>query len=117
MAKYKVKGGANIGGLGVEMKQAISVVANIYKKYGYTLCITAGTDGKHMSGSKHYEGNAIDCRIWGLKEAGFFKIIPNDLQEALDDFKSGYQVVIEGDHYHIEWDPKNWKPNRHFNYD
>jgi len=114
MEKYKVKKGADISNLNVEMREALPIMASIYDKYGYSMTITSGNDGKHMSGSKHYINDAVDLRIWGIVEDGFLQIIGNEMQEMLDLHKSGYQVVIEDDHYHVEWDPKNWYPQRRF---
>ena len=114
MEKFKVKKGADISQLNVEMREALQIMAAIYEKYGYQMTITSGNDGKHMSGSKHYVNNAVDLRIWGIAEDGFLQIIGNEMQEMLDLHKSGYQVVIESDHYHVEFDPKNWYPQRRF---
>jgi len=114
MEKYKIKKGADISHLNIEMREALPIMASIYAKYGYLMTITSGNDGNHMRGSKHYINDAVDLRIWGIEDAGFLKIIGNEMQEMLDLHKSGYQVVIEGDHYHVEWDPKNWRPQRRF---
>lgn len=114
MEKYKIKKGADISHLNVEMREALPIMASIYAKYGYLMTITSGNDGRHMKTSKHYTNDAVDLRIWGLEDAGFLKIIANELQIALDNFTQGFQVVIERDHYHVEFDPKNWKPQRRF---
>jgi len=112
--KYKVKESAKVQNLNKEIKGALMVMAAIYSKYGFEMVITSGNDGRHMKTSKHYTNDAVDLRIWGLEDSGFLKIIANELQIALDNFIQGFQVVIESDHYHVEWDPKNWKPQRRF---
>lgn len=114
MIKYKIKRGAKVDSLNKEIRGALMVIAAIYEKYGYHMVVTSGNDGKHMKSSKHYTNDAVDLRIWGLEDAGFLKIIANELQIALDNFIQGFQVVIECDHYHVEFDPKNWKPQRRF---
>ena len=114
MIKINVKKGVDISKLHVQMREALPIMASIYDKYGYSFWITSANDGKHMKGSKHYDDDAVDSRTWGIVAAGFLYIIGNEMQEMLDLHCSGYQVVIEDDHYHVEWDPKNWKPQRHF---
>ena len=114
MEKYKIKKGADISHLNIEMREALPIMASVYEKYGYELTVTSANDGRHMPGSKHYTNDAVDLRIWGMKDAGFLKIIANELQIALDNFIQGFQVVIERDHYHVEWDPTNWYPQRRF---
>lgn len=77
-------------------------LANTSEKLGLTLVITSGTDGVHMSGSKHYNGDALDVRISNLT--------PAELRSTLSDLTSrlsplGFQVILEDDHIHIEYDP------------
>ena len=71
--------------------------------FGIEGVVTAGFDGKHKKGSKHYTGEAFDWRINHYD--------PEDVQvlhEALkDELGSDYDVVFhEGSHIHIEFDPK-----------
>jgi hypothetical protein len=63
-----------------------------------SLVVTCVSDGKHMPGSRHYIGNAADFRL-PLNAASFVA----DLREALG---AEYDVVLEGDHVHCEYDPK-----------
>lgn len=114
MKNYTIKEGAKVEHLNKEILGALAVMAAIYNKYGYSMVVTSGNDGRHMKSSKHYTNDAVDLRIWGLEDAGFLKIIANELQIALDNFIQGFQVVIESDHYHVEFDPKNWYPQRRF---
>lgn len=58
-------------------------------------------DGVHMPGSKHYTGEALDLRIWGLPSPGR---LASELQQALG---SDYDVVYGPDHnthIHVERD-------------
>lgn len=46
--------------------------------FGYPCVVTAGKDGTHAPGSKHYIGNALDLRITdkdGLQQATFFSVL------------------------------------------
>lgn len=67
--------------------------------------ITSGTDGQHMAGSLHYVGLAVDLRTNNLTSG--------KAQEILTALKTAvgvdYDVVLERDHIHLEYDPKELK--------
>lgn len=69
---------------------------------GKGVTITAGLDGKHMEGSKHYLGNAIDIRKW-LYTADEITALLDNLRHELG---TSYDIVEEKTHIHIEFDPK-----------
>lgn len=79
-----------------------AAVANVGEILGLGLVITSGTDGQHKPGSKHYTGEALDIRSFNIPEALRPKVIAH-LQARLG---SDYQVIVEQDHIHIEWDVK-----------
>ena len=64
--------------------------------------VTSWMDGKHVAGSRHFDGLALDIRIWGLSAAERQKAV------ALlrDELGRAYDVVLEPTHIHIEYDPK-----------
>lgn len=71
-------------------------------------CITSVMDGRHMEGSKHYEGNAFDLRTWadsyGTQLSRSEKAyLAHRLEEVLG---CDWDVVIESTHIHCEYDPK-----------
>jgi hypothetical protein len=63
--------------------------------------VTFTTNGTHSPNSLHYSGNAVDLRTRDLTQAQINNIVEN-LQEQLGD---DYDVIFEGDHIHIEYDP------------
>jgi len=69
---------------------------------GVDLVVTSARDGKHMKKSLHYMGLALDLRIrdFAKHEA---KIAAKFLQRRLG---RHYDVVLESDHIHVEYDPK-----------
>jgi len=104
MTDIKTKDGVKIDNLNKEIKGAIPIIAKVYDKYGFELAITSGHegfkgDGVHMESSKHYYFDAIDLRIWGIREAGCMDIICTTLRFELGE---GFDVVEEDDHIHIE---------------
>lgn len=65
--------------------------------------ITAGTDGIHHPGSLHYLGYAVDLRTRDLP--------PMTINASIEELKkrlgADFDVVIEGDHLHVEMQPKD----------
>ena len=65
--------------------------------------ITSGTDSVHKVGSLHYTGNALDIRTFIYRPEMVGRII-GSLQVWLG---NDYEVILEKDHIHIEYDPKH----------
>lgn len=71
----------------------------VYRKFGVAeAVITSGRDGTHKAGSFHYEGKAFDLRISNVLAA-----LVLELRRELG---SKYDVILEGDHVHVEVDGK-----------
>lgn len=71
------------------------------EKLGRDCWITSGRGGQHMDLSLHWKGRAIDIRTWGFNDA-------QGRQAALDISEligPDFDVIYEGDHIHIEYDP------------
>ena len=84
-----------------------AAAANFGESIGKDMIITSGIDGQHMEGSRHYTGEALDFRRSHLspEECDLFV---GDLRRRLD---RDYDVVLESDHVHCEYDPKpKWRP-------
>lgn len=106
---WTVKEGASIAGVKQVVIEALPVIAGVFDRYKASLVVTAGTDGKHMKGSLHYAGLALDLRI---KRVQMFRrqALCDDLKRALG---AGWDVVLEqsrsnpaNDHIHVEYDAK-----------
>lgn len=97
-------------GVEVEVKPSIQIMAawtiadeESKRITGKPITITSILDGKHRDGSKHYDGQAFDIRtfIYTVTEL-------NELMAALKEaLGPDFDVVLENDHIHIEYDPKN----------
>lgn len=88
-------------GVSWRMFHAALVAERIWRRRNADLVITSANDGKHMKGSKHYSGEALDLRIWNLM--GDEAAVTAELQKELG---PDYDVVLEKDHIHLEYDPK-----------
>lgn len=101
----RVKPGATFGPeLKPTTRRIIDAAEFAFGKFGITPTITEGyaTEG-HMAGSRHYSGDALDLRIWESNAAGVTVTIADELRYFLG---PDYDVVIESDHIHVEYDPK-----------
>ena len=57
-----LKAGVRITGMRPEILLAAVAAERVYEKAGHDCTITSCVDGKHMTGSLHYAGAAIDVR-------------------------------------------------------
>jgi uncharacterized protein YcbK (DUF882 family) len=80
-----------------------AAAANVASELGCTIMITSGTDGVHKVGSFHYTGEALDFRLPPVPIHLFVAAMQQHLGRA-------YQVIVETDHIHVEYDPKRKNP-------
>lgn len=97
----KLKDGVNLEGVQWQMFKAAVIAEAVYRKYGADLVITSANDGKHGDKTLHHKGLALDLRTWNLN--GRETEVCAELKKALGD---AYDVVLESDHIHCEYDPE-----------
>lgn len=97
-----LKPGVTARGIQPELLLALLALDGIYQHAGYPLVITALTDGKHMEGSLHYKGRAADFRTRDIPIPVVNLIIKN----TKDALGGDYDIVLESDHGHLEFDSK-----------
>lgn len=96
------KAGVSVVGI---QKETITLIAILncyfFLRVGKPLVITSCTDGNHMKNSKHYSGYAIDIRTRHLnaQEIEKFVIWFKNTNDKM------YDIVVEKDHIHVEYDP------------
>jgi len=95
----KLKPGVRVSGIRAEMALAAYVAEGIWRDQGQELVITSITEGKHSRGSLHYQGAAMDLRIWNIDAH-------RAQRDLLDRLGEDYDVVLERDHIHCEFQPK-----------
>jgi len=98
----RTKSGVDLTGVSWRMFLASILIEPIFALYGAELVITSGVDGTHKQNSKHYEGLALDYRTRDL--GGRVQEVAAKVLTLLAPL--GYDVVIESDHLHVEYDPK-----------
>ncbi len=97
-----IKRGVKARGLQPEIALAVAEAREIYRGMGVEIVITSLLDGKHSKKSLHYKGLAVDLRTRHLSPSDRALVMAR-LREALGD---EYDVVLESDHLHVEFDPK-----------
>ena len=101
----QIKAGVDLSGIRSELVLALVVADKVYERVaGKDLVLTSVRDSKHKAGSKHYVGLAADLRTSAAGiDAVKAGIIKAQLSSALG---PQFDVVVEGDHIHLELDPK-----------
>ncbi|PHQ68463.1 MAG: hypothetical protein COB92_00595 [Robiginitomaculum sp.] len=98
-----IKEGADISDLTDDMTDTFDDISEAWadEAPGVTPVITSGGDGTHSTNSLHYDGNAVDLRTNNLTQAQT-TTVASALSTSLG---SDYDVVVESDHIHVEYDP------------
>jgi hypothetical protein len=100
----KTKSGVKINGLKPEMVMGLVIAEGYFSSAGVPdMVVTSAVDGVHGFGSLHYVGYAVDLRIWGI-ESGF---LPKFVEGLSSDLGEEFDVVLESDHIHVEFQPKS----------
>lgn len=111
-APCSIKPGVDARAMTPQNLLAILTAQQLMFSRGIPFVITSLCDGKHMEGSKHYEGNAFDFRLPSryTGKASSDIEVHAELSAALG---RSYDVVLEKDpdhmenaHLHVEFDPK-----------
>ncbi len=74
----------------------------VYTLRGFVFMVTSLEDSTHGVNSLHYSGNAADIRTRHVPVAQ----LPSLHRALKDALGKDYDVVLEKDHIHIEYDPK-----------
>ena len=101
----RVKKGVSFDGVKDWILFALSVVDRIMRDRETPFVVTSVCDGKHKVGSKHYEGYAFDMRNSVFRDKADQDAFVKQLRGELDPMD--FDIVVEGDHIHIEYDPKD----------
>lgn len=98
-------------GISAEIACIIPAIDRVFAKQNITPTLTSGTDRTHSRGSLHYIGNAIDI-WWADMESTEGRRLEWIVYEEINGFPKSaaippdYDVIFEGDHIHVEYQPK-----------
>jgi len=104
-----LKAGVSLRCLKREIRRALNIIEDVYINIaGHESIITSTTEGTHSPSSLHYAGQAVDIALPGahnmyVRPGGSTNAVVKKLREMLG---KDYDVVLEKDHIHVEYDPK-----------
>lgn len=103
------KAGVNPVGVQAPTWYAVGVAEVCYRNQGVALRVTSLTDSIHPDLKNiHGNGFAADLGIRGMTSQTVAKIV-EEMKYHL--YSLGYDVVLETDHIHVEYDPKPGRSN------
>jgi len=98
-----IKPGVDLRGIQPQMSVAYTIAAIVFWEQAGSACwITSATDSIHGMNSLHPKGLALDLRTKHLRAEQVHPVFMA-LKTALGE---QFDVVLEADHIHIEFDPK-----------
>lgn len=97
------KQGVLVYGLAPEMLLALDIATKAFQAISKDCIVTSARGDRHSEKSRHYSGLAVDVRTRHLNETQITEIM-DLLKKALG---PDYDVILESNHIHIEYDPKN----------
>lgn len=94
-----IKAGVDISRLRPEIRKKLGAIEGIVLACdSKELVITSTYEGTHSAGSLHYANLAVDIRRDQAMTYGY-----KEIKRVLG---ADYDVILEGNHIHIEYDPK-----------
>ena len=88
-----------VQGIRPELLVGLMIVSDLCWAYGIAAVVTSIVDGLHMRNSLHYSGAGVDFEIGDAPNRSVFA---SELRGRLG---RDYDVVDEGDHIHVEYQP------------
>ncbi len=102
----RFKTGVYVRGISPELLVGLAVMDKVYEENGYRMTVTSVSDSRHSEKSLHYSGRAADLRTYDLGPETTQTIHQQGRRELPMDF----DLVLEADHFHLEYDPKGKLP-------
>lgn len=89
-----------VSGIQQETVLGIMICHQVFTEEKQKFTVTSVVDGTHKPGSFHYSGLAFDLRTYDLRGIGVLSMA----QKLRDRLPSEYQIIVESDHIHVEFD-------------
>lgn len=107
----------SLSNLQPQMLIALMNANDLYAEWGLPCVITSANDAKHSTTSLHYVGAAVDIRTRNIKEVFSHRAEADQAKKAdeaareivkklNDSLGLDFDVILEKDHIHIEYQPK-----------
>ncbi|MCP3977223.1 MAG: hypothetical protein GY720_22265 [bacterium] len=106
--RMKIKRGVKINGAKPELLFGLLICQRVYEEHGVELRVTSICEGRHKRASAHYTGRGADL---GTKSEANGQQYGQSLKAEItaglkEDLGSEFDVILERDHIHVEYDPK-----------
>lgn len=88
--------------LSSQLLLVLFVATEAYRVNGFDCIVTSLNDSRHSKTSLHYSGNGGDLRIKGIPPS----IVGKIHAQIVDSLNQDYDVILEPNHIHIEYQPK-----------
>lgn len=98
-----LKLGVDISRLNKEIRRTLPKVDRAVSRFKDEAVITSTFEGTHSPGSLHYCNDAYDLRLPRALLSHELGELRAEIQRVLG---KDYDVVLEKNHFHIEYDPK-----------
>ena len=98
----RLKTGVRLYGLQPEMLYCLDRCVDLWPD-GASVTVTSARGDKHSRQSLHYSGNAVDLRTRDITDAQIREVILK-LRQVLG---ARFDVIYEGNHLHLEHQPKD----------
>lgn len=106
MIQVRYVASVRFGDLQPQLLFGLWVAAQVYAKHGAVeMWITSLDDSRHSRGSLHYRGLAVDLRTRSLPGGSLGRVAQEIAAELGRRLAPGFDVVLEADHLHLEYDP------------
>lgn len=109
---YRFKRGVDFRRLSGQTVLALVVAHDLNPKQEMWVTSIADSDPDRVSKSKHVVGDAFDIRTRGYTKQeieSWASLLQNTLDTGLINGKRQYDVVVESDHIHVEFDPAPYR--------
>lgn len=102
---FQLKQGVSLKGVSPQLQVGMMVALTVYFDERVPFVVTSVTDSVHSAGSLHYAGAAFDARLPSryADDTSIDRRVTELLQDSLGE---EWDVVLEADHIHVEWQPK-----------